>query len=162
MADTPVVHSTFVIERTFSKAPGKVFAAFAEPERKRRWYARGEHHTLREYQLDFRVGGAERWWATFDLGTPFAGTRLASDGVLLDIVPEARIVMASDMRFGDQRISVSLITIEIAAVSGGSRLVFTHQGAFFEGADGPQIREEGWQELLDRLQAELEGVPVES
>jgi hypothetical protein len=29
--------------------------------------------------------------------------------------------------------------------------VITFQGAFFEGADGPQIREMGWQALLDRL-----------
>jgi hypothetical protein len=29
------------------------------------------------------------------------------------------------------------------------------EGAFFEGADGPQIRESGWRILLERLATEL-------
>ena len=39
--------------------------------------------------------------------------------------------------------------------AGGTRLRFTHQAAFFEGADGPDVRRAGWQQLLDRLQASL-------
>jgi hypothetical protein len=31
----------------------------------------------------------------------------------------------------------------------------THQGAYFEGADGPKMREEGWKTLLDKLPKEL-------
>jgi len=34
----------------------------------------------------------------------------------------------------------------------GTDLIFTEQAAFFEGADGPQIREEGWRKLLDNLE----------
>ena len=33
----------------------------------------------------------------------------------------------------------------------GGEILLTHQAAFFEGADGPQIREAGWRKLLDRL-----------
>ena len=33
--------------------------------------------------------------------------------------------------------------------------MFTEQAAFFEGADGPQMREDGWRKLLDQLAAEL-------
>jgi hypothetical protein len=29
----------------------------------------------------------------------------------------------------------------------------THQAAFFEGADGPAMREDGWRKLLDKLSA---------
>ena len=29
--------------------------------------------------------------------------------------------------------------------------VCTHQGAFFENSDGPQMREHGWRALLDKL-----------
>jgi hypothetical protein len=35
--------------------------------------------------------------------------------------------------------------------------VFTHQAAFFEGADGPQMREAGWHQLLARLGGESAG-----
>jgi hypothetical protein len=31
----------------------------------------------------------------------------------------------------------------------------THQGAFFEGADGPEMREHGWRTLFDKLAVEL-------
>jgi uncharacterized protein YndB with AHSA1/START domain len=32
-----VVHNTFVLERSFSQPPQSVFAAFADPAKKRRW-----------------------------------------------------------------------------------------------------------------------------
>jgi hypothetical protein len=34
--------------------------------------------------------------------------------------------------------------------------VFTHQAAFFEGADGPQMREHGWRYLLDAVSGALD------
>jgi uncharacterized protein YndB with AHSA1/START domain len=156
MDQPSVVHATFVIEQGYRVGPDRRFAAFAEPDRKRAWYAQGETHTVRDYRMDFRVGGVEEWDATFDASSPFPGAVLASRGVILDIVPDARIVIASDMRISEHRFSVSLITVEILAAGEGSRLVFTHQGAFFEGADGPEMREEGWRQLLGRLQAMLE------
>jgi len=36
-------------------------------------------------------------------------------------------------------------------------LICTHQDAFFEGADGPDRREKGWQDILARLDKELLG-----
>ena len=30
-------------------------------------------------------------------------------------------------------------------------LVFTDQGAYFEGADGPKMREDGWRKMLEEL-----------
>ena len=70
-----------------------------------------------------------------------------------------RVVEASFMTLGERRISASLCTFEVAAAEGGgTELIFTHQGAFFEGSDGPAMREEGWSVLLGRLEAELERV----
>jgi len=37
----------------------------------------------------------------------------------------------------------------------GTDLVFTHQGAYFEGADGPEMRKGGWESLLNKLVKEL-------
>ena len=61
-----------------------------------------------------------------------------------------------------RRFSVSLITFEIAAEGEGSRLFFSHQGAFFDGSDGPERREEGWHKLLARLKLEVERVTAEA
>ena len=66
-----------------------------------------------------------------------------------------RIVISYNMSVGDQRISSSQVTIELLPNEKGTQLLFTEQGAFFKGADGPQIREEGWRKLLDQLAKEL-------
>jgi uncharacterized protein YndB with AHSA1/START domain len=59
------------------------------------------------------------------------------------------------MTLGDKRISSSLVTFEFLRTDKGTDLICTHQGAFFEGADGPQIREAGWRSLLEQLAQEL-------
>ena len=155
MAEQSVIHSTFVIERSYPKPPERVFAAFADPAKKRRWFAEGESHEVEEFEMDFRVGGAERTRYRFKEGTPFTGVALANEGSFQDIVPNRRVVNASTMTFGEKRISASLVTVEFLATDKGTDLICTHQGAFFEGADGPQIREAGWRQLLDQLANEL-------
>ena len=42
MEKLSVTHSTFVIERSYPTTPERVFAAFADPAKKRRWLAEGE------------------------------------------------------------------------------------------------------------------------
>src|SRR5262245_48551765 len=155
MEERSVTHSTFVIERSYPAAPERVFAAFADPVKKRRWYAEGGSHDVEGYEMDFRVGGTERSRYRFRAGTPFEGTKLGCDTTYQDIVPNRRIVIAFTMVFGDKRISASLATFEFLPTKTGTDLIFTEQGAFFEGADGPQIREGGWRQLLDQLAAEL-------
>ena len=59
------------------------------------------------------------------------------------------------MTIAENIISASLGTIELLPTEGGTDLVFTHQAAFFEGADGPEMRQEGWRKLLDQLTVEL-------
>lgn len=68
-----------------------------------------------------------------------------------DIVPNRRIVIAYTMTLGAHRISSSHATVEFVPSGQGTDLIFTEQAAFFEGADGPKIREEGWRKLLDQL-----------
>jgi uncharacterized protein YndB with AHSA1/START domain len=155
MQDPSVIHNTFVIERNYPKPLEQVFAAFADPAKKRRWYAQGEHHDVEEFEMDFRVGGAERSHSRFKAGSLFPGVALINEGTYQDIVCNRRIVIASTMALGDRRISSSLITIEFLPAEKGTDLICTHQGAFFEGSDGPQIREAGWHTLLSKLESEL-------
>jgi uncharacterized protein YndB with AHSA1/START domain len=155
MQEQSVVHNTFVIERSYPKPPERVFAAFADPSKKRRWFAEGEGHEIEEFELDFRVGGTERVRYRFKKGSPVAGFSLTNEERYQDIVPNQRIVTAATMDLGDRRISASLVTFEFLRTDKGTDLVCTHQAIFFEGSDGPQMREEGWRTLLDRLTAEL-------
>ena len=155
MQEQSVIHSTFVVERSYPKPPERVFDAFADAAKKRRWFAEGEHTEVEEYEMDFRVGGAERTRYRFREGTPFPGVALINEGRFQDIVPNKRVVTASTMTLGEQRISSSLVTIELMPTESGTDLICTHQGAFFEGSDGPERREAGWRTLFDRLETSL-------
>ena len=155
MEQPSFIHSTFVIERSYSKPPARVFNAFADAAMMRRWFAEGKSHEVEQFESDFRVGGAERARYRFKEGTPFPGVALTNEGSYQDIVPNRRIVTASTMALGDKRISASLVTFEFLPTDQGTDLICTHQGAFFEGADGPQMREAGWRQLLEQLANEV-------
>jgi uncharacterized protein YndB with AHSA1/START domain len=157
MAEQSVVHSTFVIERNYPQSPERVFAAFADPAKKRRWFAEGGGSTVDEFQMDFRVGGSEQMRYTLGPGTPVAGMKLNNEGTFQEIVPNKRVVIAQTMDLGDKRISAALVTVELLPNGTGTDLLCTHQGAFFEGSDGPKMREGGWRTLFDRLEKELAG-----
>lgn len=151
MEQQSVIHSTFVIERSYPQSPDRVFSAFADATKKRRWFAEGHGHNIEQFEMDFRVGGAEQLRYRFKEGTPLPGAELTSVGSYQDIIPNRRIVTASTMTLGDKRISSSLVTVELLSTDQGTDLICTHQGAFFEGSGGPQMREAGWRQLLDQL-----------
>ena len=155
MEERSVTHSTFVIERSYPATPERVFAAFADPAVKRRWYAERNGMAVDEFTMDFRVGGHDVARFRMPQGSPFPGTALANHATYQDIVPDRRIVFAYTMTLGERCISASLATLELVPSKQGTDLIFTDQGAFFEGADGPQMREEGWRKLLESLAAEM-------
>jgi uncharacterized protein YndB with AHSA1/START domain len=155
MQEPSIIHSTFVIERSYPKTPECVFSAFADAATKRRWFAEGEGHDLEQFEMNFQVGGAERFQYRFKDGTPFKGVAVTNEGSFQDIVPNRRVVTASAMSLGGKRISAALVTIELLPTDQGTDLICTHQGAFFEGSDGPQIREMGWRHLFEKLAKEL-------
>jgi uncharacterized protein YndB with AHSA1/START domain len=156
MTQLSAVHDTFVLEREYSKPPEKVFSAFRDPGKKRRWYAESGAHDILSYELDFRIGGAEALQSRMKPGTPIAGAVLTWSQTFSDVIENRRIVFTQTLDRDGKRISCALMTVEFIASGAGCRLVFTHQAAFFDGADGPQMRKMGWQALLDNLDRELE------
>ena len=147
----PVVHATFRLEKTYPHPVAKVFAAFADPKTKARWYGRAPGADDGGLDMDFRVGGHERMQYAMGDNTPFPGAIMSTDGLYLDIIPGSRIVTGSNMAMNGTPFSGSLLCFEFEADGDGTRLTVTHDGAFFENADGPQMREHGWNTLLDRL-----------
>ena len=105
--------------------------------------------------MDFRVGGTEHAQLRFKEGTPFPGVAMITDTSYLDITPNRRIVISSTMMIGENRVSAALVTFEFLPTDKGTDLICTHQGAFFEGSGGPEMREQGWRKQLDNLEKEL-------
>lgn len=156
MPETAVTHSTFVVERNYPQSPDRVFAAFAQPARKRRWYAEGDHE-IKEYEMEFRVGGNERLHYRFKEGHPIAGSEINNESTYQDIVPERRIVFTQKMALNGKPISITLVTFEFQASGTGTTLVLTNQGTFVDWPEGAQMIEHGWRGLLESLGKSLNG-----
>jgi uncharacterized protein YndB with AHSA1/START domain len=154
MTESAVTHSTFVVERSYPQPPDRVFAAFAQPARKRRWYAEGEHE-IQEYEMEFRLGGSERLRYRFKEGHPIAGSEIDNQSTYQDIVPDQRIVTAQKMSMNGKPININLLTFEFLPSGAGTQLVLTNQGTFLDWPDGPKMIEQGWRGLLDRVGKEL-------
>ena len=156
MTEPVIVHSTFVIERSYPHGVDRVFGAFSDPARKRRWYVDGAGNEVTDYELDFREGGFERSRYRMGEKTPLPGMEMGSDVAFQDIQPNRRIVFCQTMSMAGRRFSAALVTLEFLPAGDATILTCTHQGAFFEGSDGPEMREQGWRGLLDRLDRALQ------
>lgn len=150
---TTTTHGSFVLERTYAASPQRVFAAWSDPQAKRTWFAEGEGWEVQSYELDFREGGAEKSKFRFLKGEEMFGekTVFGNDTVFNEIVPNERIIYTYAMDRNGKRFSVSLATVELKPAGHSTRLVLTENAAFFDGADGVTMREQGWQELLGKL-----------
>jgi len=150
MSTAPVQHDTFVIDRRLPQSPSRVFAAFADQQKKARWFGCVEGWEVAEHTLDFRVGGREVW-----RGGPPGGTPHRNDTFYHDIVADSRIVWSYAMQVGERRISVSLATLELSPDGAGTRMRFIEQGVYLDGYDGLADRERGTKDLLDNLERAL-------
>ena len=154
MTERPVIHNTFVIERTYPASASRVFAAFTSKEAKDAW---GDTGDLSEpgpddggAEFDFRSGGHERF------GFGYQGVSYRYDARYYEIAPGQRIIYSYEMHADGVRISVSVATIEFAPTADGTgtALTWTEQGAFLDGFDGPDassLRQGGTEEMLEGL-----------
>ena len=146
MTERSVKHATFSLERTYAASVARVFAAWADPQAKARWFSTpaGDH------ELDFRVGGRE-----VNCGSHEGGPRLTFESRYQDIVPDERIVYTSTLSAGDVVSTVSITTVEFSPEGQGTRLLLTEHGTFLDGREEPSWREQGTSDWLAALGADL-------
>lgn len=143
MTERSIIHSTFTVERRFKAPPEKVFHAWADKDAKSKWFPVGE-------VFDFREGGRE-----YMTGKGPNDAAFVFDVSYHDIVPNHRIVYSYEMQMNGQRISVSVATVEITPDGSGSKLTVTEMGAYLDGLDTREMREQGTNALIDALGASL-------
>ena len=138
-------YGSFTIERTLASPVEKVYKAFAEKSLKEKWFGASE-----SYELDFQVGGKE-----VNIAVPHEGTTFRYLATYYDIVPEKRIIYSYEMYNNEQRISVSLATVEFIENDGKTTLKLREDGVFLDGSDSSNSRENGTHYLLGLLEESL-------
>ena len=120
-------HGTFTIERSFPVAPARVFAAWSSATAKLKWF--GPPRSSEDVELDFQIGGRERFVAEGPDGGRYT----------------------YEMYRDENRISVSVATIELTPADQGTMLTVTEQGVFLDGLDTVAQREHGTRVLIEQL-----------
>jgi uncharacterized protein YndB with AHSA1/START domain len=124
------VHGMFTLTNDLAAPPATVYAAFADPALRDRWFRIPGPSAQHRYELDFREGGGETASNNFPVegGVEALGYR----SHFLDLVPDTRIVYAYDVVVDGRRRWASLATVELEPSAKGTRMSWTEQYAFLE------------------------------
>ena len=142
MATQTAVKPSLTIKRRLKAAPAKVFAAWTEPEKIKRWFGpAGAECTHAEF--DLRVGGKFTIVAT----RPGGETHQVL-GVMREVVPDAKLVYTWAWASTPER--ESPVTVEFKPEGDGTLLTLTH-AQFFDD-DARQRHAQGWTGALDKLE----------
>ena len=143
-----------VIERTLKASPERVFDAFTDPEKlKKWWWPNG--FTCPAAEVDLRVGGTYRlameWPSTFPAEAQFSHYM---SGEFYEIDPPHRLVMSGRAGNDEQgELFATLIELTFEARAEGTAL--TMRQSYFEPmppADALAGAEQGWSEQLEKLE----------
>jgi uncharacterized protein YndB with AHSA1/START domain len=148
-----VTKGSWTIQHDYDHGPDRVFAAWADPALKVRWFDLSDAAAA-DYASDFRVGGRETFRSA-----PAASPAFTYDAEYRDIVENERIVSTYEISVDGRRTSVSVVTAEFLSTASGTRLIVTEQGAFLDGLDDPESRRSGGVAQLDALATTLDALP---
>jgi len=157
MTEPSVTHATIVLERVYEASPARVFQALADPQARARWGTPSKNVDLVYDKADFRVGGLD-----ISRCGPRGSLICRVETRYIDIEPEQRIVSTELVCEGWNRLSVSLVTVELQPVGTSTRLVLTDQIAAFGGKDMIAGSQAGFSAALDNLAVELRHQPVDA
>lgn len=146
MTQRSAIHATFVVERVYAAPPARVFSAFADPEKKAKWFKGPDEWGPGDIGFDFRVGHGDH-----SIGGPPGDPPHRFHNRYLEIIPNTRIVYAYWMHHGDPLASASIATLEFKPEGDKTRLVMTEVGTFLDGWYDAPGREEGTQWLLEKV-----------
>ncbi|MET0336933.1 MAG: SRPBCC family protein [Caulobacter sp.] len=148
-----ITNAMFTIERVLKASPARVFAAYTSLEAKSAWFKTPSDIETLNRDFDFRVGGQERFRARWPSG-------MISDfqATYHDIVENERIILVYDLFHNDDKLSVSLMTLEFRAEGDTTRLIHTEQGSYLSGGvEAVTGREHGTTWHVENLVALIEG-----
>lgn len=142
---TTTVKPSLTIKRRFNAPPAKVFAAWTDPEKVKRWMGPGEVVVLSAAN-DARTGGRYRWL----MKTP-SGEEHDVSGVYREVVPNEKLVFTWAWKSTPER--ESLVTLTFKSDGTGTLLTLLHEQFFDE--DARDRHSHGWEGALVKLEKYL-------
>jgi len=137
------VAEKLILTRTFKAPVERVYAAWTDPEKMRRWFAPGDM-TVPDAEADVRVGG--RYRVTMQGGECEFNV---TGGVYREVIPNHRLVFTWQWEGTDLE---TLVTLEFRSVSANeTELTLTHEG--FDNESTRDKHGEGWNGCLVNLEA---------
>jgi len=145
MSVETAVKPSLTVKRRLKAPPAKVFAAWTDPEKMKRWMGPGEIVAER-VESDARVGGRYR----VEMRRPSGETHCVG-GVYREIVPNEKLVFtwAWDPVAPDEP-HESLVTVLLKADESGTLLTLIHERLFDE--ESRAGHEGGWNGALNKLE----------
>lgn len=141
MTTAAVVKPSLTIKRRFNAAPAKVFAAWTDPEKVKRWMSPGEVKML-SAENDARIGGRFRWV----MQAP-DGEHHDVSGVYREVIPNEKLVFTWAWISTPER--ESLVTLTFKADGDGTLFTIVHEQFFDETARDNHNK--GWTSAMEKL-----------
>ena len=145
MATNVAVIPSLTIKRHFDAPPAKVFAAWTDAEKVKRWMGPGEIKAVAA-EIDPRKGGHYRWvmkrpdGEEFDVG-----------GVYREVVPNEKLVFTWAWKSTPER--ESLVTVLLKSDGDGTLMTLTHEQFFDD--DARDRHNQGWEGALLKMEKYL-------
>jgi uncharacterized protein YndB with AHSA1/START domain len=141
MSVSAAVKPSLTIKRRFNAAPEKVFAAWTDPEKVKRWMGPGEVKVL-SVECDLRSGGRYRW-----LMQAPDGEQHDVSGVYRELIPNEKLVFTWAWKSTPER--ESLITLTFKPDGAGTIMTLLHEQFFDEAAR--DRHQQGWNGAMEKL-----------
>lgn len=133
---------SLTLKRRLKAPPGKVFAAWTDPEKVKRWMGPGEGKALLA-ECDVRTGGRYRWV----MQAP-NGEEHDVSGVYREVIPDEKLVFTWAWKTTPER--KSLVTVMLKPDGDGTLLTLTHEQFFDE--EARDRHQYGWNGALDKME----------
>jgi uncharacterized protein YndB with AHSA1/START domain len=138
---TVATKPSLTVKRRFNAAPAKVFAAWTDAEKVRRWMGPGEVQVL-SAESDARTGGRYRWV----MQAP-NGEQHDVSGVYREVTPNEKLVFTWAWKSTPER--ESLVTVTLKPDGDGTLMTLTHEQFFDE--DARDRHQHGWNGAMEKL-----------
>lgn len=142
MSVQSAIKPSLTVKRRFGAPPAKVFSAWTDPEKIKRWFGPGAVQCTHA-SFDLRVGGRFEIVAT----SP-NGDNHNVGGVVREVVPNEKLVYTWAWKSTPER--ESLVTVLFKPDGDGTLLTLTHEQ--FSDADARDRHQNGWNGALDKLE----------